>query len=75
MIDEIIEGMIRRQDSREARDRAAAALLSYVGNPCPATECSLLEAAHELEAFAALRRLRRVSQRRRAGAIRQLVAH
>jgi hypothetical protein len=67
--------MIRRRSYREERARAAAALLTYLGNPCVATERSLLEAAHDLEAAAALRRLRSVSQRRRAAQLEQLIPH
>jgi hypothetical protein len=50
-------------------------LLTYLGHPCPETERSLLEAAHDLEAAAAVRRLGAVSQRRRAAQLEELVAH
>jgi hypothetical protein len=50
-------------------------LLTYLGNPCASNERTLLDAAHDLEAAAALRRLRRVSQRRRAAQLEQWLAH
>ena len=67
--------MTRRRSFREERARAAGALLTYLGNPCASTERSLLEATHDLEAAAALRRLRRVSQRRRVVQLEQWLAH
>ena len=67
--------MTHRRTFRQERARTAAALLSYLGNPCPATEQTLLAAAHDLEAAAALRRMGRDSQRRRAARLEQLVAH
>jgi len=74
-IEEVTDAMIRRRTFREERARAAAALLSYLGHPCAATERTLVEAAHDLEAAAALQRLGNVSQRRRAAQLEQLVAH
>ena len=71
----VADAMTRRRTFREERARTAAALLSYLGYPCLATERTLLEAAHDLEAAAALRRLGAVSQRRRAAQLEQLVAH
>ena len=47
-----------RRAFREQRARAATALATYLGNPCPATERSLLDATHDLEAAAAIRGLR-----------------
>ena len=67
--------MTHRKTFRQERARTAAALLSYLGHPCPATERTLLEAAHDLEAAAALRRLGSDSQRRRAAQLERLVAH
>ena len=67
--------MIRRRSFRQERARAAAALLSYLGNPCSSTERSLLDAAHDLEAAAALRRMRRVSQRGQAAQLERWIAH
>lgn len=67
--------MIRRRSFREERARAAAALLSYIRNPCASTERALLERTHELEAAAAPRRLGMVSQRPRAARLEQLVSH
>ena len=75
LIEEVTDAMIRRRTFREERARTAAALLSYLGRPSPATERTLVEAAHDLEAAAALRRLGTVSQRRRAAQLEQLVAH
>ena len=75
LIEEVANAMTRRRTFREERARTAAALLSYLGDPCPVTERELLEAAHDLEAAAALRRLGAVSQRRRAAQLEQLVAH
>ena len=57
-IEEVSDAMIRRRTFREERARAAAALLSYLGHPCAATERTLVEAAHDLEAAAALREAR-----------------
>jgi hypothetical protein len=67
--------MTHRRSFRRERARAAAALLTYLGHPCPETERTLLEAAHDLEAAAAIRRLGAVSQRRRAAQLEELVAH
>jgi hypothetical protein len=67
--------VIRRRSYRQERARAASALLLYLGNPCPTTERSLLRAAHDLEAAAALRRLRAVSQRSRAAQLEHWLAH
>jgi len=67
--------MTHRRSFRRERARTAAALLAYLGHPCPDTERTLLEAAHDLEAAAAIRRLGAVSQRRRAAQLEQLVAH
>jgi len=67
--------MTRRRSFRQERARAATALLTYLGNPCASTERTLLEAAHDLEAAAALRRLRMVSQRRRAAQLERWLAH
>jgi hypothetical protein len=66
---------MRRRSFRQERARAARALLTYLGNPCASNERALLEAAHDLEAATALRRLRRVSQRRRAAQLEQWLAH
>ena len=54
LIEEVTDAMIRRRTFREERARTAAALLSYLGHPSPATERTLVEAAHDLEAAAAL---------------------
>ena len=70
-----MDAMTHRRSFRRERAWAAAALLGYLGHPCPETERSLLEAAHDLEAAAAIRRLGAVSQRRRAAQLEQLVAH
>ena len=45
--------------SRTARRRAAVALLAYVAERTPENERALLDAAHQLEAVAARRRLER----------------
>ena len=63
---------IARGSFREARARAAVELLSYLRDPCPATERSLLDATHDLEVAAVRRRLSAVSQRQRAALLRQL---
>ena len=70
-----MNAMTHRRTFRQERARTAAALRSYVGHPCPATERALLDAAHDLEAAAALRRLSSVSQRSRAAQLEQLVTH
>ena len=57
---------------RIARERAASALLTYVGERTEANEQALLEAAHELEAVAVRSRLERVSQRGRATQLARL---
>ena len=72
MIDEVAAAMTRRT-FRAERGRAAAALASYLGNPCPATERSLLDATHDLETAAATRGLRAVSGRR--AQLAHIVAH
>ena len=72
MIDEVAAAMTRRA-FRVERARAAAALATYHGNPCPATERSLLDATHDLEAAAAIGSLRAVSRRR--AQLAHLVAH
>jgi len=70
--DEVAAAMTRR-GFRAERARAATALATYLGNPCPATERSLLDATHELEAAAAIRELP-AAPRRRAH-LAHLVAH
>ena len=72
VIDEVAAAMTRRA-FRTERARAAAALATYIGNPCPATERSLLDATHDLEAAAAIRGPRAVSGRR--AQLAHLVAH
>jgi hypothetical protein len=71
---DVANAMIRRRTFRQERTRAAAALLAYLGDPCAETERSLLDATHDLEAAAALRRLQTVSQRGHAVRLRQLAA-
>ena len=75
LLQEVANAMTHRRTFRQERARAAAALHSYLGHPCAATERTLLDAAHDLEAAAAIRRLGAVSQRRRAAQLEQLVAH
>ena len=70
-----MNAMTHRRTFRQERTRSAAALLSSVGHPSPATERALLDAARDLEAAAALRRLSSVSQRGRAAQLEQLVTH
>ena len=70
--DEVAAAMTRRT-FRTERARAAAALATYIGDPCPATERSLLDATHDLEAAAAIRAPRAVSGRR--AQLAHLVAH
>jgi hypothetical protein len=72
VIDEVAAAMTRRA-FRAERARAAAALATYLRNPCPATERSLLDATHDLEAAAAIRGLRAVSGRRTR--LAHVVAH
>jgi hypothetical protein len=72
VIDEVAAAMTRRA-FRVERARAAAALATYLGNPCPATERSLLDATHDLEAAAAIGGVRAVSGRR--AQLAHLVAH
>jgi hypothetical protein len=57
---------------RIARERAATALLVYVGDRTTANEQALLEAAHDLEAVAVRSRLERVSQQSRAAQLARL---
>jgi hypothetical protein len=57
---------------RIARERAASALLTYVGDRTTANEQALLEAAHDLEAVAVRIRLERVSQQGRAAQLARL---
>ena len=71
MLDEA-SAMIRRRTFRQERTRAAVALLACLGDPCAETERSLLDATHDLEAAARLRR-RAVSQHGRAALLQQLV--
>jgi predicted enzyme involved in methoxymalonyl-ACP biosynthesis len=52
-----------------ARERAASALLLYLEERTLANERALLDATHELEAVAAMRRLERIPQR--ASALRR----
>jgi hypothetical protein len=73
VIEEVSNAVAHRRTFGQERARAARALLSYLGDPCASTERSLLEATHELEAAAALRRLRTVSQRRQAAELRRLI--
>jgi hypothetical protein len=54
--------MSTRRRFRLARERAASALLAYLEQPSSASERALVEAAHELEALAARRRLERSSR-------------
>jgi hypothetical protein len=49
-------------------------LLSYLGDPCPSNEQTLLDATHDLEAAASVRRLGAVSQRRDAARLRLFIA-
>lgn len=72
VIDEVAAAMTRRA-FRAERARAAAALATYLGNPCPSTERSLLDATHELEAAAAIRGLPTMSGRR--AQLAHLVVH
>ena len=72
VIDEVAAAMTRRA-FRVERTRAAAALATYLGNPCPATERSLLDATHNLEAAAAIGGVRTVSGRR--AQLAHLIAH
>ena len=57
---------------RIARERAATALLTYVGDRTSANEQALLEAAHDLEAAAVRSRLERASQQSRAAQLARL---
>jgi hypothetical protein len=70
--DEVAAAMTRRA-FRAERTRAATALATYLGNPCPATERSLLAATHDLEAAAAIGGVRAVSGRR--AQLAHLIAH
>jgi hypothetical protein len=74
VLEEVAEVMTRRRSFREERARAARALLSYLGDPCPSNERLLLDAAHDLEAAASVRRLGAVSQRRDAASLRFFIA-
>jgi hypothetical protein len=70
---EVAQAMTRRRPFREEQARAARALLSYLGDPCPSNERFLLDVAHDLEAAASVRRLGRVSQRRNAARLRRVL--
>ena len=70
--DDVAVAMTRRA-FRAQRARAATALATYLGNPCPATERSLLDATHDLEAAAPIRGHRATSGR--LAQLAHLVAH
>ena len=74
LVQEVAEAMTHRRSFREERARTARALLSYLGDPCPSNERMLLDAAHDLEAAASVRRLGAVSQRRDAARLRLFIA-
>lgn len=74
MLEEVAQAMTRRRPFREERARAARALLSYLGDPCASNERFLLDAAHDLEAAVAVRRLGAASQRRDAARLRRVLA-
>ncbi len=57
---------------RIARERAGSALLTYLAERTTSTEYELLEAAHELEAAAARRRLERGSGQSRSDQLARL---